>query len=81
MNLQELLKERERIDKELEKYNEEMKKLKDLYYWQDVMEKSFNIPLPLTSLGGLDIIVPDHIRDLFLNALQAEIDKIENNPE
>lgn len=77
MNLQELLKERERIDKELEKYNEEVKKLKDLHRWQDVIEKSFDVPLPLTSFGGLDIVIPDHIRDLFLNALQSEIDKLE----
>lgn len=77
MNLQELLKERERINKELEKYETDMQKLKDLHRWQDVIEKSFDTPLPLTSLGGLDIIIPDHIRDLFLNALQSEIDKLE----
>lgn len=81
MNLQELLKERERIDKELEKYEAEMQKLKDLHRWRNVIEKSFDVPLPLTSFGGLDIVVPDHIRDLFLNALQAEIDKIEKTSE
>lgn len=77
MNLQELLKERERIDKELEKYEVEMQKLKELYSWQKMIEDSINSPIPVTSFGQINMYIPDHIRELFLNALQAEIDKIE----
>lgn len=77
MKLQELLKERERIDKELEKYEVGMQKLKELYSWREMIEKSINSPIPVTSFGQINLYIPDHIRYAFLNALQAEIDKIE----
>lgn len=75
MNLQELLKERERIDNELEKYDAEMQALKELYTWQDIIRKSAY--LPGNDFCGININIPPYIEELFLNALQAEIDKIE----
>lgn len=77
MNLQELLKERERIDKELEKYDAEMKRRDELQHWWKVIKMSNIAPFPSNPLGGFDIYIPDHIREVLLNALQAEIDKIE----
>lgn len=77
MKLQELLKERERIDKELEKYNVEMRKRRELYSWRTIIETSINSPIPVSHRGQINMYIPDHIRYVFLNALQAEIDKIE----
>lgn len=79
MKLQELLKERERIDKELEKYEAEMQRIKELKYWQENFIAMRSMPLaylvPRQNFVAIDL--PSHIRGIIVNALQAEIDKIE----
>lgn len=75
MKLQELLKERERIDKALKVYEAEMQMLKDLHTWQDILRKSAY--LPGNSWGGIDICIPPYIKELFLSTIQSEIDKLE----
>lgn len=78
MNLQELLKERERIDKELEKYEVEMQKRKELRDWKERFGVACELPY-FPDLGGkiAGIELPSHIREIIVNALQAEIDKLE----
>lgn len=79
MNLQELLKERERIDKELEKYEIEMQKRSELLAWKDHF--GVTCELPSVCVHGFGQIapmeLPSHIRKIILNALQTEIDKLE----
>lgn len=78
MNLQELLKERERIDNELEKYKAEMQMRHDLIEWKNRFGAACKLP-HLPDYGGqiAPIGLPDHIRVIIVNALQAAIDKLE----
>lgn len=78
MKLQELLKERERIDKELEKYEVEMQKRKELRDWKERFGAACELPcLPNFSSQIAPIELPSHIREIIVNALQTEIDKNE----
>lgn len=78
MSLQELLKERERINKELEKYEDEIQRIKELRYWQENFIAMRSMPLAhlVPRQNFVAIVLPSHIREIIVNALQAEIDKL-----
>ena len=78
MNLQELLKERKRIDEELKKYNVEMQKRHELIEWKERFGAACQLPcLPNFGRQIAPRELPDHIRKIIVNALQSKIDKIE----
>lgn len=76
--LKELLKERERIDKELEKYSAEMQKRKELNEWKERFVKSPSVPISMFCFQDFVMMsIPPYIHEIIVNALQTEIDKLE----
>lgn len=80
MNLQELLKERVR----LREINEMLRDYDDLKEWKDWFESPWSTlshPIGEVKEDFTPNIthskIPSHIREIIMNALQAEIDKLE----
>lgn len=78
MKLQELLKERERIDNELKKYEVEMQRRNELNEWKERFEECNKVPVAMFCFNQYIMMsIPPHVHEIIVNALQAAIDKIE----